>query len=80
MTIQVPAQQKATVSPVRHDRVRLTVLLARKKGMSVDDFRRHWRETHAGLFTDLPIVKKNVLKYEQVRLRAPAMASRSVSQ
>lgn len=53
---------------IRQDRVRLSAIIYRKKGMSVEEFSKYWREEHAKLFANLPIVKKNLLKYEQVRL------------
>ena len=50
----------------RHDRVRLTVLLHRKQGMSTEDFQKYWRDEHSQLFANLKIVKRNLLTYEQV--------------
>jgi hypothetical protein len=54
----------------RPDRVRLAVLIKRKPGMSVEEFGRYWAEVHGPLFTSLDIVKKNLVKYEQVGLPA----------
>ena len=49
------------------DRVRLTLLVYRKPGMSLNDFQQYWREQHSQIFTSIAIVKKNLLRYEQVR-------------
>ena len=50
----------------RHDRVRLTILLHRKQGMSTEDFQKYWRDEHSQLFANLKTVKRNLLTYEQV--------------
>lgn len=50
------------------DRVCLMILFHRKASMSFEDFDTYWRETHAKVACELPIFKKNILKYEQVRL------------
>lgn len=50
----------------RRDRVRLTVLVFRKEGMSTEEFQKYWRDQHSQCFAHLKIVKKNLLKYEQV--------------
>ena len=63
----LPPQVKVPdVPPIRHDKVRLIILLYRKQGMSQEDFSTYWRETHSGVFASLTIVKRNLLKYEQV--------------
>ena len=49
------------------DRFRLMILFYRKKGMSFEDFDHYWRNSHAQNALDLPIFKKNIIKYEQVR-------------
>ena len=62
-----PESVAPTPAPVlRADRVRLCFLLAPKEGMSVEEFRDHWFNQHGKIFSSLTIVKKNVLKYEQV--------------
>lgn len=35
--------------------------------MSRDEFQRYWREEHSDIFSNIAIVKKNLVKYEQVR-------------
>ncbi|KAK4693959.1 hypothetical protein P7C71_g3529, partial [Lecanoromycetidae sp. Uapishka_2] len=52
----------------RPDRVRLIVLVYRKQGMSFEDFQNAWRDDFAPVFAALPIVKKNLLTYEQVAI------------
>lgn len=59
---------EATMPELRTDRVRLTILIYRKEGISTEDFHTYWRTKHAGIFTGIAIVKKNLLRYEQVRL------------
>ncbi|TBU29487.1 hypothetical protein BD309DRAFT_149726 [Dichomitus squalens] len=51
--------------PVRNDRVRLIGLMAKKPGLSDEEFFKHWHEVHGPLFTNLEVTKKNLLKYEQ---------------
>ena len=61
-------EQKPKKYPVaRKDRVRFTILVYRKPGMSRDEFQRYWREEHSGIFSNIAIVKKNLVNYEQVR-------------
>ncbi|KAI4189222.1 MAG: hypothetical protein L6R41_001602 [Letrouitia leprolyta] len=36
--------------------------------MSFEDFDTYWRETHAKVACELPIFKKNILKYEQIHV------------
>ena len=50
----------------RTDRVRLAILVYRKPGMSLQDFQDYWRKEHAKVFSGIEVVKKNLLKYEQV--------------
>ncbi len=52
---------------LRTDRVRLVILVHRKDGMSLEDFQSYWRDEHSQVFSSIPIVKKNLLNYEQVR-------------
>lgn len=54
------------------ERARLMILFYRKKGMSFEDFDKYWREEHSQVALELPIFKKNILKYEQVRTLAPS--------
>ena len=54
--------------PTRSDRVRAIALMAKKAGMSDEAFFKHWQEIHGPLFANLDIVKKNILKYEQVSI------------
>ena len=51
----------------KQDRVRFTILVYQKPGMSRSDFSKYWREQHAGVFASIAIVKKNLLNYQQVR-------------
>ena len=61
-------EQKPKKYPVaRKDRVRFTILVYRKPGMSRDEFQKYWREEHSDIFSNIAIVKKNLLNYEQVR-------------
>ena len=53
---------------MRTDRVRLAALMYPKEGVSFEEFDSHWLNVHSRLFASLDIVKKNLLKYEQVRL------------
>ncbi len=56
-----------TIPPVRKDRVRLVGFMAKKEGLSDAEFYRYWHEVHGPVFANLEIVKKNILKFEQVR-------------
>jgi uncharacterized protein (TIGR02118 family) len=40
-------------------------LLAKRPGMSRDEFQRHWRTTHAPLVTELPGILRQVLCHTQ---------------
>lgn len=53
---------------IRTDRVRLAILLKKKQGLTNEEFLGYWLNNHAKLFSSLEIVKKNLLKYEQVLL------------
>ncbi|KAL6721506.1 hypothetical protein ACLMJK_000610 [Lecanora helva] len=50
------------------DRVRVMMFFYRKKGMSFDDFDLYWRESHSKVACDLPIFRRNILKYEQIHV------------
>ena len=43
--------------------VKVIVLLHRRPGMSREEFRRYWRETHAPLILGLPGLRRLVLNY-----------------
>ncbi|KAI0645369.1 hypothetical protein C8Q79DRAFT_911072 [Trametes meyenii] len=58
----------SSVHTLLSNRFRLSMLLVPKKGLTPKEFRRHWIENHAPLFSSLPIVKKNLLKYEQYHI------------
>lgn len=62
-------EQKPKTKPVaaRQDRVRLTLLVYRKQGMSLDEFQKYWKDEHSQVFSSIAIVKKNLLTYVQVR-------------
>lgn len=51
---------------IRTDRVRLAILLKKKQDLTNEEFLNYWLNSHAKLFTSLEIVKKNLVKYEQV--------------
>ncbi|KII93017.1 hypothetical protein PLICRDRAFT_170815 [Plicaturopsis crispa FD-325 SS-3] len=51
---------------IRTDRVRMLVFLKRKEGTSKEEFTHHWLNVHGPLYASLPIVKRNILKYEQI--------------
>ncbi|KAJ8488630.1 hypothetical protein ONZ51_g3423 [Trametes cubensis] len=60
-----PASASVSVPEVRKDRVRVIGLMAKKPGMTDDEFYTYWREVHGPLFANMEITKKNILKYEQ---------------
>jgi uncharacterized protein (TIGR02118 family) len=43
--------------------LKVILLLRRREGMSVEDFRRHWREVHAPLLLQLPGLRRLVFNY-----------------
>jgi hypothetical protein len=45
--------------------VRLICLLKRKPGMTVEEFRDHWRNHHGPLITATPAIARHVVLYEQ---------------
>jgi uncharacterized protein (TIGR02118 family) len=53
--------------------VKLLCFLKRKAGMSLEDFNRHWRETHGALIAGLPKLARHIVRYEQHR-RLPGHA------
>jgi uncharacterized protein (TIGR02118 family) len=46
--------------------IKLSVLCPRKKGMTLQDFKEHWKNVHGPLFSSQPEVKQYVKKYIQV--------------
>lgn len=56
----------STESASRPGRYRVSLLVTPKAEVSREEFHRYWAEHHVPLFRSLPIVKKNLLKYEQV--------------
>ena len=74
---EIPPPSKPQHPGIRHDRVRLVITLYRKEGMSMEDFHTYWREEHSHLFANLTIVKRNLLKYEQVCYMQPRTSSSS---
>ncbi|KAG7090205.1 hypothetical protein E1B28_011808 [Marasmius oreades] len=51
--------------PFMQNRIRALTFLQKKKGMSYEKW-RHWMEVHAQIALGVPIVKRNLLKYEQL--------------
>ena len=66
----------SAIPEVRKDRVRVIGLMAKKPGMTDDEFYTYWREVHGPLFANMEITKKNILKYEQVHF-TPYVVDRS---
>lgn len=60
-------EPKTESAAARQDRVRLTLLVYRKQGTSLDDFQKYWKNQHSKVFSGIAIVKKNLLSYVQVR-------------
>ena len=75
MDAVIPPSKKLTEPQIRADRVRLTLFLYRKQGMSSEEFSNYWRGEHSQIFANLPVVKKYLLTYEQVRLSAEPSSS-----
>ena len=48
------------------NRVRLAVLATPKEGLTTEEFHDYWLNHHASLFSSIGVVKRNLLKYEQV--------------
>ncbi|KAF5344905.1 hypothetical protein D9758_011552 [Tetrapyrgos nigripes] len=53
---------------LRTDRVRMLGLIYKNPSISREEFDRYWLEHHSQLFLSLDIVKKNLLKYEQLHI------------
>lgn len=67
--MSVAPSNAATSAPApeaRKDRYRVSSLLVKKTGMTDEEFFTYWRDVHGPLFAGLEIVKKNLIKYEQV--------------
>ncbi len=45
--------------------IKLVCFLRRKPGMALDDFRRHWRDSHGPLIANTPELARHLLRYEQ---------------
>ncbi|KAF5358794.1 hypothetical protein D9758_008599 [Tetrapyrgos nigripes] len=63
------SDQSSNSTPAyRTDRVRVLCFITRKEGVSQEEFDRHWLEDNSKLMLSLDIVKKNLLKYEQLHV------------
>jgi hypothetical protein len=51
---------------LRTDRIRVVAFVKRKDEISREEFSRYWREEYAERVMAVPIIQKNLLKYEQV--------------
>ncbi len=47
--------------------VKLLCFLKRKAGMSLEEFNRHWKDTHGPLIAGLPKLARHIVRYEQHR-------------
>ena len=45
--------------------IKLICFLKRNQALERDEFHRHWRETHGGLFADSQAMKNYIVRYEQ---------------
>lgn len=45
--------------------IKLNILIKRLPGLTLEEFRKHWKEIHGPLFSSQPIVKQHVLRYVQ---------------
>ncbi|KAK5108193.1 hypothetical protein LTR62_008724 [Meristemomyces frigidus] len=45
--------------------IRITILIKRLPSVSEEDFHKYWSEKHASLFLSVPIVQRNLRKYQQ---------------
>ena len=64
--LRMTSKNDSSAPSLRSDRVRLAVLMAPKPGLSFEEFDRYWLDVHAKVFSSIAIVKRNLLKYEQV--------------
>ena len=46
--------------------IKLCILVPRKKGLTLNEFKAHWKDIHGPLFSSQPEVKQYVKKYTQV--------------
>jgi hypothetical protein len=53
---------------VAEKRARMVALMYPKAGLPFEEIDRYWGDEHARIFTSIAIVKKNLIKYEQVSL------------
>lgn len=58
---------------VTKKRARMVALMYPKAGLSFEEIDRYWGEEHARIFSSIDIVKKNLIKYEQVGPRLTAV-------
>ena len=63
----------STKPSISSDRVRLAILVAPRPSLSLDECRSYWPSTHSKGFFSIGIVKRDLLKYEQVRMPLPSM-------
>lgn len=56
-------------------RIRLVACIKRRPDLSSEAFQRHWGEVHSKLYTNLDVVKKNILLYEQIHVDRAATAA-----
>ncbi|THH28519.1 hypothetical protein EUX98_g5670 [Antrodiella citrinella] len=47
------------------NRIRVIGLIHPKEGISHEEFSTYWLNTHSQVFLSLPVVQRNILKYEQ---------------
>jgi hypothetical protein len=52
-------------------RVRMVAFMYPKAGLSFEEIDKYWGKEHADVCLSVPLFKKNLLKYEQVRRRSP---------
>ena len=45
--------------------VKMFALLRRRQGMSVEEFRDHWRDVHGPLIRNTPELARHIVRYEQ---------------
>jgi uncharacterized protein (TIGR02118 family) len=76
MGFLVTEEQVVVDGAVKTDAVKAVEFLSRKAGASVEEFQRHWRESHAKILTGIPGLRRCVLSatrrsaYEAGRLPA----------
>lgn len=60
--------------------LKIMLLLRRREGMSVEDFRDHWRHVHAPLLLQLPGLRRLVFNYGQSDATGAAPAYDGISE